>query len=90
MLFNTIVNLKLLKIDQKMLFLKTWKKFRKSGNKFEKMSDNPENSTCIFMRIFILMLSNLNKLILFLNKYYWLKSFIRFKFKPQNLKSQEA
>ena len=41
MLFKTVFNLKLLKIDQKMLFFKTLKKFGKPGKKLEKMNGNP-------------------------------------------------
>ena len=43
-LINIVFNLKFnfkLKIDQKCILLKTWKKFRKSGKNFGKMSGNP-------------------------------------------------
>ena len=39
-LFKTVFNLKLLKIDPKCVFLKTWKKFGKPGKYIEKMSGN--------------------------------------------------
>ena len=44
MLFNTVFNLKLLKIDKICVFLKTWKKFRKPGEKFQKSFGHPEIS----------------------------------------------
>ena len=39
--FNTVFNLKLLKIDQKMRIFKNLRKFWKPGKNFEKMSGNP-------------------------------------------------
>ena len=42
-LFNTVFNFKL-KIDPKMCFFLTWKKFRIYGKIFEKLSGNPVTS----------------------------------------------
>ena len=44
MLYNTVFNLKLLKMDQKMCVWKTLKKFGKPGKIFEKVSGNPVSS----------------------------------------------
>ena len=40
--YNTVFNLKLPKIDQICVFLKTWKKFRKPGESFQKSFGHPE------------------------------------------------
>ena len=39
--FDIVFNLRLLKIDQKCAYLKTWKKYGKPGKNLDKMSGNP-------------------------------------------------
>ena len=50
MLLNTVFNLKLPKIDQKIRILKTWKKFGKPEKFFEKTSSNPVYSLSVKLK----------------------------------------
>ena len=58
MLFNTVFNLKLLKIDQICVFLKTWKKFKKPGENFQKYFGHPEIIISLFYIFLVQQLYN--------------------------------
>ena len=62
-LFNTVFNLKLLKIDQICIFLKTWKKLRKPGENFQKSFCHPDFSTqLVFMFCFLFIQKSTSKM----------------------------